>query len=100
MTQFQTTAAYLSGGICGPIWWQVGQLCGRPINKSLRGAFGIMDRCSESASFRDALELLLSEEGGDFQSASFTADTVIRIERRRVDAPGKWTTPKNRRSQT
>lgn len=30
---------------------------------------------------RDLLLLVLSERGGDFQSASFTADTVVRFER-------------------
>lgn len=91
MPQFQTTAAYLSGAICGSMWWPVGQLGGRPINKNLRGPWGIMDRFSEPASFRDALLHLLMEEGGDFSGASFSADTVIRIERRKVESPGKYT---------
>lgn len=89
--QYRTTAAYLSGGICGSIWWPVGQLCGKPINADMRGAWGIMDRFSEPPSFRDALLSLLMRDGGDFQNAQFTADTVIRIERRRVDGAGKYT---------
>ena len=33
------------------------------------------------------------EKAGDFQGAHFTAaDTVIRIERTRIDAPGRYTT--------
>ena len=68
------TEAYLSGGICGPIWWPTGAMCGRPIRVDLHGKFR---RFSEPASFRDVLESVLMEEGGDFQSARFTADTEI-----------------------
>jgi hypothetical protein len=88
MTTFRTTAAYLSGGLCGSIWWPTGAMCGKPLQAELRGIFS---RFSEPASFRDAFLHLLMREGGDFQSASFTADTVIRIERRRVDGAGKYT---------
>ena len=78
--QYRTTAAYLSGGICGHMWMP-NAMAGKPLNKNARGAWGFFDRCSNPASFRDALSLLLMEEGGDFQDASFTADTVFRIER-------------------
>lgn len=66
--------AYLSGGICGPIWWPVGEICGRPLRVNLRDKF---KRFSEPASFRDVLESVLMHEGGDFQSAKFSADTEI-----------------------
>lgn len=68
------TEAYLSGGICGPIWWPTGAMCGRPLRVDLHGKFR---RFSEPASFRDVLESILMEHGGDFQSAKFTADTEI-----------------------
>lgn len=87
MTQFRTTAAYISGGICGPIWWPVGQVCGKLVKADARGLRGFYD---DGDSFRDALLSYLTREGGDFQSATFTADTVLRIERRRVDGPGKY----------
>lgn len=90
MTQFRTTAAYLSGGICGAIWWPVGEMCGKPIRTNMRGIWGFMPE-GEQLSFRNALLSLLMKEGGDFQNAEFTADTVIRIERRQVDSPGKYT---------
>lgn len=87
MSQYKTTAAYLSGAICGPMWWPVGALCGKPLRKDLRGIRGFY---SKGDTFRDALDSLLMKEGGDFRHAQFTADTVIRIERKRIDAPGKW----------
>jgi hypothetical protein len=87
---YSTTAAYISGGICGPIWWPYGVMGGRPLRRNLRGPRGILDRFTEPASFREALLSLLCEEGGDFQCPRFTGDTVIRVERRRVDAPGKY----------
>ncbi len=68
------TEAYLSGGICGPIWWPTGSICGRPLRVNLRSKF---KRFSDPASFRDVLESVLMEEGGDFQAAKFTADTEI-----------------------
>lgn len=89
-TKFVTTAAYLSGGICGALWWPVGHTCGKPFRLDLRGPFGVMDRFTEPATFADALNHVLMREGGDFQNAQFTADTVIRIERRRQDAPGRY----------
>lgn len=77
MTQFQTTAAYVSGAICGDMWWPQA-LGGRPFTGDLRREFAR----SDSASFRDVLLLMLAEHGGDFQCPEFTADTVIHIERR------------------
>lgn len=50
-----------------------------PLNRNARGFFGFWQK---GDSFRDALLSLLNKEGGDFQNALFSADTVIRIERR------------------
>lgn len=88
---FKTTEAYLSGGICGDLWMpQV--LAGKPIRKSLRGPWGIMDRFagSDPVSFAEALDHLLMEDGGDFQNAKFTADTRITIVRKRSDGNGRY----------
>ena len=83
---FRTTAAYLSGAICGELW-QPGFRAGKPVNIDLRSPFNRIDQ----ATFRDALDLILMEEGGDFRHARFSADTIIRIERRRVDGAGRYT---------
>jgi hypothetical protein len=75
--------AYLSGSICGPIWWPSGAVCGRPLRVDLHGKFR---RFSEPASFRDVLESVLMEEGGDFQSARFSADTeLVFLRKTRID---------------
>ena len=87
-TTFRTREAYISGGICGHLWMP-SALAGQTIRKSLRGPFGIMDRFTEPATFRDALLLLLCEDGGDFQDARFTADTEIVIIRERVVGNGR-----------
>jgi hypothetical protein len=84
---FRTTAAYLSGAICGPLWSTGLVTAGRPVNIDLRSPFNRID----GASFRDVLDLILMEEGGDFRHARFSADTVIRIERRRIDGAGRYT---------
>ena len=83
---YQTTAAYVSGGICGPLW-QPGYFCGKTVKKDLRGRWGFF---AKGDTFRDALDSLLMKDGGDFNGAKFTADTVIRIERRKHEAPGKY----------
>jgi hypothetical protein len=44
MTAFITIAAYISGGICGPMEWPYGAIGGRPLRKNLRGPGGIIDR--------------------------------------------------------
>jgi hypothetical protein len=62
-------------------------MAGKPLNKDARGPWGFFTRL-EQPSFRDALLHLLMEEGGDFQDAAFTADTVFRIERRRQTDKG------------
>ena len=78
--QYRTQSAYLSGAICGAIWWPVGAKCGKPLNVNLDR---VRHRFSDKSglTFRDMLLHILSEEGGDFQGAEFTADTVIRVER-------------------
>ena len=83
---YQTTAIYLSGAICGDLW--MGGLAGTPHNIDLQRE---RNRCGEQPSIRDLLLLVLAERGGDFQGAEFAADTVIRIERRNVQAPGVYT---------
>lgn len=84
---FRTQSAYVSGAICGSMWWPIGALGGIPLNADLQGAF---KRFSEPAGFRDALLLILMERGGDFSGAGFTEDTVIRIERVGVKNGARW----------
>ncbi len=86
---YRTTEAYISGAICGHMWMP-DSMGGKPFRKSLRGTWGILSRFTEPASFRDALLLLLSEEGGDFQDAQFSADTCLTIVRKRTIAPYKY----------
>lgn len=83
MNTYQTTAAYISGAIVGDLWWPQAP-AGRLYQKNLRGPWGLMDQFSEPATFRDALLSALHADGGDFQSPEFSADTVIRIERKRA----------------
>lgn len=92
MAQFKTTAAYLSGAICGRMWWPVGAMAGKPISIKARGPWGFMDCFSTHAgtTLRDGLNHILNSEGGDFQNALFTDDTELVIERRAVDGPGKY----------
>ncbi len=85
--KFKTTAAYLSGGVCGPIWWPVGAMCGRPLRADLRRGYPSFDK---GDTFREGLLSVLTREGGDFQNAQFTADTRIVVERRAVDGVGKY----------
>ena len=68
------TEAYLSGAVCGPLWWPTQAMAGRPIRVNLRGFF---DRFSEPAGFRDVLDSILMAEGGDFNGARFSADTEL-----------------------
>jgi hypothetical protein len=88
LPKFRTTAAYISGAICGRMYWpQVKG--GKPHRVDVRP---IINRFSESAgtTFRDILESDIAANGGDFQNARYTADTVLRIERRRVDGNGGY----------
>lgn len=62
-------------------------MAGKLIKKDLRGTWGFF---SKGDTFRDALKSLLMREGGDFQNAAFSADTVIRIERKTRNIGGKY----------
>jgi hypothetical protein len=81
----KTISAYLSGSICGKMWWPVGELGSINIREDLRSKF---DRFTDAASFRDALDSILMEQGGDFSGSQFTPDTVVRIERRKLTPQG------------
>jgi len=76
--KFKTTAAYISGGMCGQLW--MGGLAGYPTQHDVRAQ---IKRFSEKAgtTFEDVVSHILMEKGGDFQNAQFTADTVLRVER-------------------
>lgn len=89
MKSYTTTAAYLSGAICGAIWQPGFDNCGIPYRDDLRRRF---DRFSDpaGATFRDALLSALMSDGGDFQNPAFTADTVLRVERRSRCEGGKY----------
>lgn len=86
--KYQTTAAYISGGLCGRIWMPAVS-AGKCFHGNVRAQ---IDRFSDpnGTTFRDVLLHMLMEHGGDFQSAQFTADTVLRVERRWVESPGKY----------
>lgn len=84
---YRTTAVYLSGAVCGSLWWPTGVLAGRPIKVDATGPWGFL---RDGDSFRDALDSLLMREGGDFSGAQFSADSEIVIERRRIEGPGKY----------
>lgn len=62
-------------------------MAGKPIQRDARGAFGFY---AKGDTFREAFASLLMREGGDFQNAQFTADTVLRIERRTKNARGMY----------
>lgn len=68
----------LVGGICGPIWWPVGAMCGKPLNVDIGR---VRDRlCGPGkTTLRDILLSVDNAEGGDFQSSKFTADTEIEV---------------------
>lgn len=89
MTGFQTTAVYVSGAICGPIWWPAGAKCGTLFkSRDLRDERKRF--INSNRTFAEMLDHLLTENGGDFQHARFTSDTVIRIERRAVNGLGRY----------
>lgn len=86
--KFYTTSAYISGAICGDMWMP--QSKGAVfLRADVRAQ---LNRFSDKrgATFEDVVSHVLMERGGDFQNARFTADTVLRVERRAVDAPGKY----------
>ena len=80
MAKFETTAAYVSGAICGSIWQPGFGMCGIPHQFDVRRRIA---RFSDprGTTFRDILLHELMENGGHFQNARFSADTVLRIER-------------------
>lgn len=87
--RYHTTAAYVSGAIVGRMWMP-------DVVAGIAHQFNVRDRIARfsdpsGATFRDILLSELTERGGDFQDARFSADTVIRVERRRVDGPGNYT---------
>lgn len=86
-SKFRTMSIYLSGAICGSMWWPQ-SLGGKPFRKDARGPWGFWQK---GDSFRDALNGVLMREGGDFQNPLFTADTIVRIERRSIEGAGKYT---------
>jgi hypothetical protein len=81
--KYHTTAAYVSGAICGHMWIPQ-SMGGLPHQFDLRGS---INRFSDSrgCSFRDILLHELIERGGDFQDARFAADTIVRVERIAID---------------
>lgn len=85
--QFQTTEAYLSGGICGSLWMPAVR-GGFPIRQNLRGQWGLFQE-GDGWSFQDAVSSLLCAKGGDFRDARLTADTEIVIIRTRHDGNGR-----------
>ena len=83
---YKTTAAYISGAICGRIWLPAVD-AGIPFRGDVRQQ---INRFSDprSATFRDVLDHMLMEHGGDFQNPAFTSDTVLRVERRASTGAG------------
>lgn len=75
--KYQTTAAYVSGAICGDLWMPQ-TLAGKPVKIDLERE---MKRFNSPATFRDVLLSILMEQGGDFLNAEFSEDSIIRIER-------------------
>lgn len=68
----------LRGGICGNIWQPGIGKCGMPLNVNLsREIARIYSPDDSRVTLRDAIELIMCENGGDFQSAKLTGDTEI-----------------------
>ena len=86
---YQTTEAYLSGGICGHMWMP-DAMAGKPLHKSARGVWGFYPADGQQWTFREALNRLLCNEGGDFQDARFTADTSFVVVRKTRNIGGKY----------
>jgi hypothetical protein len=84
---FTTTEAYVTGGICGSMWWPYGELGGTPFHARLRGPLNEWDRY-DCDTFAECLGHLLIEKGGDFSGSQFTADTEVVIVRVAWDTPG------------
>src|SRR5579859_7855073 len=88
MNKFKTTVAYVSGGIVGQMWLPP-TLGGKPFQGDIRQQIRRYS-VSKGITFRDVLLSMLTEHGGDFQNPQFSADTVLRIERRAIDSPGQY----------
>ena len=80
-TRYYTTSAKIHGALCGHIWMPAVKAT-LPITENLHARFNRFSN-KAGATFRDALLSTLSERGGDFQDASFTADTSLVITRQR-----------------
>jgi len=76
MTQYSLSLE-LRGGICGPIWWPAGAMCGRSFRRLDVDRERARFSNPEDVTLRDIIEHILMENGGDFQNAMFTADTEI-----------------------
>lgn len=87
--KYRTTAAYVSGAICGHTWMPE-YFAGMPHQFDIRQRIARFSDPS-GVTFREILDHELMENGGDFQNARFSADSVIRVERRAVTGPGKYT---------
>lgn len=86
--KYHTTSIKIHGAICGNMWMPQ-SMASRDLNKYVRGTWGFYDK---GDSFREALMSLLNKEGGDFQNAEFSADTVILIERKSAPVTGVFAT--------
>jgi hypothetical protein len=84
-SKYSTSAAYISGALCGQMWG--GGLGSLDFKKDLRGPWGIIQK-GENYSFEDVARQAILRHGGDFQDTQFTADTIIRIERKCKTALG------------
>jgi hypothetical protein len=88
MPKFNTTAAYISGAICGHLWMPE-TMAGTPFHGDVRQQLARFSD-KKRTTLRTVLLHMLMEHGGDFQNAEFTADTVLRIERRAIDGAGMY----------
>jgi hypothetical protein len=84
----------LRGGICGPIWWPAGAKCGSDLSVNLSREIGRI--CGGKPTLRDAIELVMSEKGGDFQSAHLTSDTEICVTAYRTGPDQRVTSKRTR----
>jgi hypothetical protein len=90
-----TFQSYISGAVCGPIWWPVGQICGRPVSAALRQGPGRNEwERHGCATFAEACDAVLMNEGGDFQGCKFTADTLLIVRMTSGDGRSKRTIEK------
>lgn len=85
--KFRTTAAYLSGYITGTMWMP-------QCKGGIPATFDIKRETARFSdetrtTFRDVFLHILTENGGDFQDSRFTADTVLRVERIRIEGTMK-----------